>query len=354
MGKMKKPRWGYTTGSCAAAAAKGAIWMLEKGEIPSRVTIDTPSGKILTLPLTDQAVSGEKARCAVIKDAGDDPDVTHGIKVFAEIELSQGKEIRILGGKGVGVVTKPGLQVAVGHPAINPVPRKMIEQSIREVSHRGAKITISVPGGEEIAKRTFNPKLGIIGGISIIGTTGLVEPKSLNAYKTSLLCSLDVAKAQGFTSVVLVPGNIGAMAVKKLLAPHEDQLIQMGDFVGFMLREAVSRGFQKAILAGHPGKLAKLILGDFDTHSKRSRSALPVVVQMAKKLHSSFQIPDGLSSVESFIHILPQDCREVFFSSLAKKIKESALRHTEGRLQIDVILFSMDGSPIGSTQLSPI
>lgn len=357
MGKaeVKGLRWGYTTGSCAAAAAKGATCMLDRGEILTQVTINTPSGKTLTLPLIDQVISKKKARCAVVKDAGDDPDVTHGIKIFAEVELSKGKEIEIFGGEGVGVVTKPGLQVPVGYPAINPVPRKMIEQSVREVTHKGVKVIISVPGGEEIAKKTFNPKLGILGGISIIGTTGLVEPKSLDAYKTSLLCSLDVAKAQGFSHIILVPGNIGARAVKKLLSPQEDQLIQMGDFVGFMLKKVALRDFKKVILAGHPGKLAKLIAGDFDTHSKRSKSALSIVSQMAKKLYNSFQIPEEISSVEGIIQIFPQDYKEAFFSSLAKEIKKSALQYVEGKLEIEVILFSMDGSPIGfSTPFSSI
>ncbi|OQY98279.1 MAG: cobalamin biosynthesis protein CbiD [Candidatus Brocadia sp. UTAMX2] len=278
-------RFGYTTGSCATAAAKAAAIGLFQGIIPDEVEIDTPAGITLRLTITDKQLSNGSADCAVQKDAGDDPDVTHGCKVHARIERIIGETIEIDGGEGVGRVTKPGLQVPVGHAAINPVPRSMIEHAVREVIGKdtGAKVIISVPNGSALAEKTFNPKLGIVGGISIIGTTGIVRPMSEDAFKTSLLCGLDIAGGIGYETVVLVPGSLGERSILNLVDIPKDQIIQISNFVGFMLDEARKRHFKKIILAGHPGKLAKLLRGDFHTHSAVSKPANDIMFDIIKQ-----------------------------------------------------------------------
>lgn len=278
-------RFGYTTGSCATAAAKAAAIGLFQGKIPDVVEIDTPAGIKLKLNTLDKQLSDNAACCAVQKDAGDDPDVTNGCLVHARVERTFNEIIEIDGGEGVGRVTKPGLQVPVGHAAINPVPRRMIEQAVREAigNSAGVKITISVPNGKILGEKTFNPKLGIIGGISIIGTTGIVRPMSEDAFRTSLLCGLDIARGIGYETVVLVPGSLGERAILNLVNIPKDQIIQMSNFVGFMLNAARERHFKKIILAGHPGKLAKLLRGDFHTHSAVSKPANDILIDIIEQ-----------------------------------------------------------------------
>lgn len=278
-------RFGYTTGSCATAAAKAAAVGLFQGVIPDEIEIDTPAGIALRLAITDKQVSVGAAACAVQKDAGDDPDVTHGCKVHARVERIFGEAIEIDGGEGVGRATKPGLQVPIGHAAINPVPRRMIEHAVREVigNKNGAKVIISVPNGRVLGEKTFNPRLGILGGISIIGTTGIVRPMSEDAFKTSLLCGLDIARGIGYEAVALVPGSLGERSLLNLAKIPKDQIIQISNFVGFMLDAARKRHFQKIILAGHPGKLAKLLRGDFHTHSAVSKPANDILIDIIGK-----------------------------------------------------------------------
>ena len=278
-------RFGYTTGSCATAAAKAAAIGLFTGNIPDDVEIDTPIGTKLRLKIHHKQLSADEAACAVQKDAGDDPDVTNGCYVHAKVKRNFTQTIEIDGGEGVGRVTKPGLQVPVGYAAINPVPRRMIEGAIKEVIGNGfgLKVVISVPNGKALGEKTFNPKLGIIGGISIIGTTGIVRPMSEDAFKTSLLCGLDIARGIGYETVVLVPGSLGERSILNLGNVPKDQVIQISNFVGFMLTAAGQRNFKRIILAGHPGKLAKLLRGDFQTHSAVSKPANDILIDIIEQ-----------------------------------------------------------------------
>ena len=278
-------RSGYTTGSCATAAAKAAAIGLFTGNIPDEVEINTPAGIKLRLKIYHKQLSADEAACAVQKDAGDDPDVTNGCFVHARVERNNTPTIEIDGGGGVGRVTKPGLQVPVGHAAINPVPRRMIEGAVKEVIGNGCglKIVIFVPDGKALGEKTFNPKLGIIGGISIIGTTGIVRPMSEDAFKTSLLCGLDIAQGIGYETVVLVPGSLGERSILNLGNVPKDQVIQISNFVGFMLTAAGQRNFKRIILAGHPGKLAKLLRGDFQTHSAVSKPANDILIDIIEQ-----------------------------------------------------------------------
>ena len=363
-------KFGYTTGSCATAAAKASAIGLFTGNIPDEVEIDTPSGARLRLKIHHKELSAHAAMCAVQKDAGDDPDVTNGCFVHARVEKNNTPEIEIDGGEGVGRVTKPGLQVGVGYAAINPTPRRMIEGAAREVAgnDRGLKIIISVPEGKTLGEKTFNPKLGILGGISIIGTTGIVRPMSEDAFKTSLLCGLDIARGIGYETVVLVPGSLGERAMLNQFDIPKDQVIQISNFVGFMLNAAVQRGFKRLILAGHPGKLAKLLRGDFHTHSSVSRPANDMLIEIieqqagnrsetaeerGKKADTKIQnsILDRLtevSTVEGIVELLRDAGYLALMNDVAEKIGDKVTAFCRGERPfvptvVGVILFDMKG-----------
>jgi cobalt-precorrin-5B (C1)-methyltransferase len=347
-----KHNYGFTTGSCAAAAAKGAACGLLQGAIPDYVDINTPANVTLHLSLIYSKVGNNFAECAVRKYAGDDPDITNGCEVYVRIERSEAKGIRFIGGDGVGMVTRPGLQVVQGEPAINPVPRLMIKKAIKEVMDdwKGVNVTITIPGGRKLAKKTFNERLGIIGGISIIGTTGIVKPMSLDSFKTSLVCGLNVAKASGHETIVLVPGGIGEKGFLKNFNVSRYQVIQMSNFVGFMLEEALKRGFKQVILAGHPGKLAKLIRGDFYTHSSRSRPANDILINIFKKEKISSQLIDNLITsltVEGMVDIIREHHKLYIFNRIADEIQFSASNFISAKIKICSILFDMKKNIIG-------
>jgi len=363
-------RFGYTTGSCATAAAKAAAIGLFTGNIPDEVEIDTPASVKLRLKIHHRQLSANEAACAVQKDAGDDPDVTNGCYVHAKVMRNFAQTIEIDGGEGVGRVTKPGLQVPVGHAAINPVPRRMIEGAVKEVIGNGCglKIVISVPEGKVLGEKTFNPKLGIIGGISIIGTTGIVRPMSEDAFKTSLLCGLDIAKGIGYKTVVLVPGSLGERSTLNLFDIPKDQVIQISNFVGFMLTAAGQRNFKRVILAGHPGKLAKLLRGDFHTHSSVSKPANDILIDIIEQQvqnggqesgvggqKTETRLPNAIlnhlkevSTVEGIVELL----REYKYLPIMDEVAEKVLEFYRDKqpfptLEGGVILFDMKGSIIG-------
>lgn len=347
---------------------------LFNGIIPDEVEIDTPIGTKLRLKIYHKQLSADVAACAVQKDAGDDPDVTNGCYVHAKVKRIFTQTIEIDGGEGIGRVTKPGLQVPVGHAAINPVPRRMIEGAVKEVIGNGCglKIVISVPNGKALGEKTFNPKLGIIGGISIIGTTGIVRPMSEEAFKTSLLCGLDIAKGIGYETVVLVPGSLGERAMLNLLDVPKDQVIQISNFVGFMLKAAQERHFKKIILAGHPGKLVKLLRGDFHTHSAVSKPANDILIDIIEQQvqnkgqgaggrgqKTETRLPNAIlnhlkevSTVEGIVELLREYKYLSIMDEVAEKVKTKVLEFYRDKqpfptLEVGVILFDMKGSIIG-------
>jgi cobalt-precorrin-5B (C1)-methyltransferase len=262
----KKLRYGYTTGSCAAAASKAATMALFMGISPEEVEIETPKGWNLRLTIAHLEKGQGWACCGIKKDGGDDPDVTTGLVVYSKVEWMKGSDLIITAGDGIGIVTKPGLQIKTGEPAINPVPRAMIKKEVQEVlpKGKGVKITLSIPGGKEVAKRTFNPRLGIEGGLSIIGTTGIVEPMSTQALKDTLAAQLSILGAQGRKKVVLVPGNYGKNYALEA-GEKRELIISYGNYLGFALEKAVEYGFKKVLLIGDLGKLIKVAAGIFDT-----------------------------------------------------------------------------------------
>jgi cobalt-precorrin-5B (C1)-methyltransferase len=356
------------------AAAQGLL----TGVIPDKVELLTPSGKTLSLKILEKSLGKDFASCAVRKDAGSDPDVTHGCLVFACItphytfchsersrspESASGGEgeespqtdkekILIEGGEGVGRVTKPSLRVPPGQAAINPVPRAMIQSAAAPLLKKwgGLKVTISVPDGEELAKKTFNPRLGIMGGISIIGTTGIVRPMSQEALKDSLTACLDVARALGYETVVLVPGNLGETACRRHFNLPTEQVVQMGNFLGFMLVEAAKRGFRRVILAGHPGKLAKLLRGDMDTHSLKSAPAMDIINKLLKEEglgEETLKALEGSPTVEGILQELRSRNVLRLIDCVADRIESAAvgaiheLPLLKREVEVGVVLFDM-------------
>ena len=318
--------------------------LLAMGAAPVAVEIGLPGGERVCLPLLHACPDGEGARAAVRKDAGDDPDITDGSTVVAAVSWLADAGIRISAGEGVGIVTKPGLSVAPGEGAINPVPRRMIEAALREVTDRGVSVSISIPGGRELAGRTFNPRLGIVGGLSILGTSGRVRPFSCPALRTSLKCLLDVATAEGFTSLVLVPGHIGARAAGRHFHLSEGQVIEVGNEWGFMIDCVAEKNPETLLVVGHPGKLAKLAMGSWQTHSSRSPSAVPFVRQMAEEIGSALgEIP----TVEGLFAALNGKERDLLGQALARRIGSAVSARLRGKIPVTIVLVNMQGDVLG-------
>lgn len=267
----KRLRCGYTTGTCAAGAAKAAGQMLLSGEEVSALRLTTPSGVSVMLDICDISRSENAVRCAIRKDAGDDPDVTNGLLIYAKVE-KRPSGFQITGGEGIGRVTRPGLACAPGGPAINPVPMDMIQKGLREVAEKfgytgGFWVEISAPGGEALAKRTFNPRLGIEGGISILGTSGIVEPMSQQAIIDTIYTELDSHRAVDEELVLLCPGNYGRDFAQNTLGIDLESGVKCSNYVGSAIDYAAYKGFREILLIGHAGKLLKLAAGVFNTHS---------------------------------------------------------------------------------------
>lgn len=280
--RKKRLRTGYTTGSCAAGAAKAAAKLLLNGTEQNSVEVTLPDGSKAVLPLKECYKEENGAAAAIIKDGGDDPDITTGLPIVAGVTLTEEPGIRLKGGCGVGTVTLKGLKVPVGEAAINPVPRKMIEENLREVlpENSGAEVEISVPGGEEIAKKTFNPKLGIVGGISILGSTGIVHPMSEDALTESMRLELSVLKEKGYDKAIFAFGNYGLNFLRSR-GINEECVVKISNYVGFMLDQAMEMGFKKILLVGHLGKLVKVAGGIFQTHSRKADCRMEILTAYA-------------------------------------------------------------------------
>lgn len=266
-------RCGYTTGSCATAASKAAATMLLTGERVETVRIDTPKGIVLDLEPLDVEMTPDYVSAQSAKDSGDDPDDTNGVLVYARAEKTDGSGIELEGGVGVGRVTKPGLACAVGGPAINPTPRRMITQEVGKAMEAagyngGMKLTISIPAGVEIAKKTFNPRLGIIGGLSVLGTSGIVEPMSEKALIETMYVEIRAQKARGNKNLLVFFGNYGEDFTRDEMKLDLEGHVTCSNFVGELLDYAVYCGFETLLLIGHSGKLVKVAQGVMNTHSK--------------------------------------------------------------------------------------
>ena len=339
-------RYGYTTGSCAAAAAKAAAQMLRTGQPVSQVRIVTPSGVPLTLDVLDPVLGEDSASCAIRKDGGDDPDATSGLLIYATVRpIPQG--IRVDGGPGVGRVTKPGLDQPVGAAAINHVPRQMIEAAVAEAlqgASGGMEVIISVPGGEEVGKRTFNPHLGIVGGISILGTIGIVEPMSEQALVDTTRVELNMCRAGGATDLLLTVGNYGDDFASCKLGLSLAGRIKCSNFIGQTLSDAISLGFRRVLLIGHIGKLVKLGAGIMNTHSAQGDARMEILVSCALARGASLEALRAVAACITTEAALEELRRfgllEETMKELGERIGQQLDRRFGRFLELGVLVFS--------------
>ena len=313
--------------------------------VPATVDIPLRNGGRARLPVTQVKLNDGSATASVVKDSGDDPDITNGVTVMTTVAWMADGDIAFSAGDGVGTVTKKGLSVPPGEPAINPGPREMIRAAIREVTPRSALVTVSIPGGMELAQRTFNPRLGIVGGLSVLGTTGIVRPYSHPALRESLKCSLNVAIAGGVKRPVFTAGNIGTnAAVKKLCLPPE-RIVEVSNEWGYMLDLLADYDIEGLLVVGHPGKLAKLPGGEWDTHSSRSGSAMPYVMNTAQKTLGV--TPPPSNTVEGIIESFDAPQRLALGNALAMKVAQAISARTRSRFKACVALVNMKGEVTG-------
>jgi cobalt-precorrin-5B (C1)-methyltransferase len=300
-------RRGWTTGACATAAAKAAYAALLTGDCPDPVEITLPGGQQVGFALAESGRSASAASAAVIKDAGDDPDVTHGALVRATVSLgAPGSGVSFRAGPGVGVVTRPGLPLPPGEPAINPVPRQMIAQAVGEIAAAAGApgdvvVEISVPDGEKLAERTLNPRLGILGGLSILGTTGIVTPYSCSAWIHGIRQGIDVARAEGLSHVAGATGRTSEAAIQALYGLPEIALIDMGDFVGGMLKHLRDHPIARVSIAGGLAKMTKLAQGLLDLHSKRGSADLEALAKVAAKAGAPADLAERMARANTVL-----------------------------------------------------
>lgn len=361
----KKLRFGFTTGSCAAAASKAALFMLLSGKEINSVTIMTPKEIPYHAEIIDINKDPQKGlvSCAVRKDGGDDPDVTTGYKIYASVSLKDTPGIDIDGGEGVGRITKPGMDQPIGNAAINSVPRKMITENLEEtlkdfhLTDKGASVIISVPGGEELAQKTFNPKLGITGGISILGTTGIVEPMSDAAITSTIRVEAKIRRAEGKDILMAAPGNYGLNFLKEVYGIDEKNVVMSSNFVFDTVQIAANEGFSKMLFAGHIGKLIKVAGGIKNTHSKFGDHRMEILSDLAKKCLDSdtyLQIKDKIEAcvmTDEAVKIINGTGQgEKVFKKIAANIKTNMEGWSLGKLRVEVIVFSNENTELVATR----
>ncbi len=359
-GKKKSLRTGYTTGTCAAAATKAALTTLVNGEKLAKVNVSLPKDKHIVIDIAWIRYENEKSvTAAVIKDGGDDPDVTNGAEIWSTVSLSEtSNKIIIDGGKGVGRVTKPGLGLEIGKAAINPTPLKMISHAIDEIfgqqqkNRYGLSILISVPKGEEIAKKTDNPRLGIIGGISILGTTGIVIPYSTASFAASIRQSIDVSKAMGTDSVILTTGGRSEDFARDIfgnsIADHA--YIQIGDFIGFSIKQCAIKKIKKAYVIGFIGKLTKMAMGVKQTHVKGSHVDMNFLAKLAIRCGANNELVKKIMVANTARHVgelVDQFGLSMFYDVLCEEVYSHLSKYSPSELQIKIILLDFKGKIIG-------
>ena len=365
-------RIGFTTGSCSAAAAKAAAYMLISGREKREISIQTPKGLEFHPEILDIHRTEKEVRCAVRKDGGDDPDVTTGALIYATVryaedengnlleDLEQSEECRIFldGGEGVGRVTKPGLDQPVGNAAINSVPRQMILEEVQEVmdvlDYKGAlSVIISVPEGAEIAEKTFNPRLGIVGGISILGTSGVVEPMSMQALLDTIQVELKQKKALGMESIVIAPGNYGLDFMRDLYAYDLDLAVKCSNYIGETLDRIGDLGFKKVLLCGHIGKLIKVSGGIMNTHSKEADCRIELMVNAGLKCGMSLdalqEMQECISTDAAYEIVKREGVAKEFMKMVMEKIQYYLKKRAADRFEIECIVFSNEFGLMGKT-----
>ena len=358
----KRLRRGYTTGSCAAAAAKSAAIMLLAGRRLDSVHLVTPFGIELDLPLQEIVTDERFVSCGIVKDSGDDPDVTDGITVYARVEKTDlPYTIEIDGGEGIGRVTKPGLDQGVGSAAINSTPRRMITEELQQVCEDnrytgGLKVIISAPAGNEIAKRTFNSRLGVVGGISILGTTGIVEPMSEEALIDSIALEIRQRKALGDSRLILTPGNFGADFFKSVYGIDSDKIVKCSNYVGKALEAAIDAGFSQVLLAGHIGKFVKLSGGIMNTHSKEGDCRAELMASAALLGGASAETAQAMFScvtTDEMLRILEKEgVLDSTMTALKARIETALSARFAGQLETGVIVFTTGNIELFKTEMA--
>ena len=363
---QKKMRCGYTTGTCACAAAKAAAYMLLSGREVKEIKVITPMGVSLTLPVIDIDIKEDKVICAIKKDSGDDPDVTNGIKIYAQVTYVKEDIMRTIntdgvivdGGIGVGRVTKKGLKCAVGEAAINPVPLKMIKEAVAEAaesySYEGSlKVIISAPKGVDIAKKTFNPNLGITGGISILGTTGIVEPMSEQALIDTIKTEINMHIAQGEKVLLVAPGNYGQDFLLNTLNIELKRSIKCSNYIGDTIDMVCDAGAKAKLLVGHIGKLVKLGAGIMNTHSKVADGRMEVLSACAIRAgadnDTALKILDCITTEAALEILKKSDILEKTMYQLTLRIEDVLQRRSSGKIVIGAIVFSNEYGILGKT-----
>ena len=355
----RRLRCGYTTGTCAALAAAAAARLLLTGQAPEQVGLRTPKGILVEVPVENPMLEGDTARCAVTKDGGDDVDATHGLAIVASVTRCPGGELRLAGGEGVGRVTRPGLDQPVGQWAINRVPRAMILEAVDQVRREldepgGLSITISVPGGREAAKKTFNPQLGVEGGISILGTSGIVEPMSVQAIVDTMALELRQKAEMGFQNVILTPGNYGMEFICGGNIPLSHvPVVKCSNFIGQALDLAVEAGFEEILLVGHVGKLVKVAGGIMNTHSRWADCRAELFCAHAALQGAGGETLRALmdsATTDRCLEILTeQGLEKPVMASLLEAIQTHLERRVGGRAAVGAVLFSNQMGLLGMT-----
>jgi cobalt-precorrin-5B (C1)-methyltransferase len=348
-------RTGFTTGACAAAAAKAATRMIVRGETISSIETTLPNGSRVTFALARSERAEGHAVASVIKDAGDDPDCTHGAEIVAEVRVTPDAGVHLRGGTGVATVTKPGLGLEVGGPAINPVPRRNIAEMVLEElgagPWAGAVVTISVPGGEEMAKKTTNARLGLLGGISILGTSGIVKPFSTAAYRASVVQAIDVARERGIDELVLTTGGKSELYAMKLHPQlPEEAFVQVGDFIGTGLRHCARRGARRAVIVGMIGKLSKMADGKMMTHAAGSEVNMELLATLAAELGADAELCAAIRAGNTARHVLELCAARGLVgvtSLVCRRVAENGRAHAGRELDVHAILVDFDGTMLG-------
>lgn len=339
----KNLRYGYTTGSCATASTKAALISLITQKEVKNIDIELPAKKTVNFEIKRLITHNDYSIAATLKDGGDDPDVTTGLLIYSKVSFNNNNKIIIKGGIGVGKVTKEGLPVKPGNPAINPVPLKMINNVIKSVLdsykiNKGVTATIFVPNGEETAKKTCNPKLGIIGGISILGTRGIVIPFSDSSWKASIVLAVRVAKKDNIDTLVLSTGGRSDDAVKNIYKNfNEEQFIEIGDFIGFSLKRCIDNNIKNVIIAGMPGKLSKLADGYLDLHSSKSKVNFDLLSNIAKELNYNDDLILKIKNSNTVLNVMNLiNYDNKFLKKLSDKIICNLNNYTENKINIKV------------------
>ena len=355
----KKLRLGYTTGSCAAAAAKAAAWMLLTGQRKERIQLQTPKGITLDLQVCDIRMEPERVSCATEKDSGDDPDVTKGMHITATVSRRREPGVLIDGGKGVGRVTKPGLDQPVGNAAINSVPRQMIRENVEQVVraadyHGGLDVVISAPGGEEIARKTFNPRLGIEGGISILGTSGIVEPMSEEALVGSIQVEIRQKVASGARYLLVTPGNYGETFLREHMTLPFSESVKCSNFVGQTIDMAQQLGVKGILFVAHIGKFVKVAAGIMNTHSRWADGRGEILAANALRAgisrKAALEILEAATTEEALSVVVREGLLDAVMEQLTTRIHDHLNRRAGANCLLGAVLYSNQWGYLGQTE----